>query len=275
MPREATPLLEALADAETGKAQTEKGEELDVYEAASTAIEAQALVLGEGEVLKLPPTPDAVSPDLGDGDPEVEKVHYEPESLVNSRRGSVVGKSSELGGSGARTPDLGAGTSTLSSIPPKLPARRRPVPPPPPPPPAAAPPVTTDAAATLPPYMPSDAPAAVVGIGLDPVDSHDDDDKQVKESSSSPSSSSLRPSSLHEIERAAAELPPASTTSTTTTPVVRDRDIDMTTGDFPNAAGAGAAEEDDDFHDAQEVLPIVAVAGAVSKQHEESSEDLR
>lgn len=158
MPREATPLLEALADAETGKAQTEKGDALDVYETASTAIDA-GLVLEEGEVLKLPPTPDAVSPDLGDGDPDVERIHYEPESLINSRRGSVA-----TAGSDARTPDLDAASAQQTMfppLPPRLPARRRPVPAPP----------TSIPAATLPPYVPSDAPA--VGIGLEAIDAKD------------------------------------------------------------------------------------------------------
>ncbi|KAJ9104653.1 hypothetical protein QFC21_002151 [Naganishia friedmannii] len=73
VPREAASLMEALKDAETGKAQKMKGDGLDLVVPEG----ASEIVLEDGEVLKLPPTPTQVEDAYGDGDPEAEKVHYE------------------------------------------------------------------------------------------------------------------------------------------------------------------------------------------------------
>ncbi|KAJ9113202.1 hypothetical protein QFC22_006041 [Naganishia vaughanmartiniae] len=73
VPREAASLMEALKDAETGKAQKMKGDGLDLVVPEG----ASEIVLEDGEVLKLPPTPTQVEDTYGDGDPEAEKVHYE------------------------------------------------------------------------------------------------------------------------------------------------------------------------------------------------------
>lgn len=73
MPHEYGNLLEALKDAESGKAQSMKGDGLDVVVMEGV----NDLVLEEGEVLKLPPTPTQVSDDEGDGDPEATRIHYE------------------------------------------------------------------------------------------------------------------------------------------------------------------------------------------------------
>lgn len=85
--------MEALRDAESGKAQHMKGDALDVVvpEGVSEVVledgvSAISSSLGNHrtnanrfakEVLKLPPTPTQVEDDYGDGDPETEKVHYE------------------------------------------------------------------------------------------------------------------------------------------------------------------------------------------------------
>ncbi|KAJ9094553.1 hypothetical protein QFC20_006868 [Naganishia adeliensis] len=73
VPREAASLMEALRDAETGKAQQMKGDSLDVVVPEGVS----EITLEDGEVLKLPPTPTQVEDDYGDGDPASEKIHYE------------------------------------------------------------------------------------------------------------------------------------------------------------------------------------------------------
>ncbi|KAH8078603.1 hypothetical protein HD553DRAFT_277760, partial [Filobasidium floriforme] len=70
MPREAANLMEVLKDAESGKAQQQNGDGLEYVEPSSI----DQLDLNEGEVLKLPPTPDMVDPDWGNEDPDATKV---------------------------------------------------------------------------------------------------------------------------------------------------------------------------------------------------------
>lgn len=84
MPREAEPLHQALRDAETGKAQAEKGDGLDV----NVQEGLNELVLEDGEVLKLPPTPELVDSNAGDNDPDATKVHYERNSPSTPHSGA-------------------------------------------------------------------------------------------------------------------------------------------------------------------------------------------
>ncbi|RSH90499.1 hypothetical protein EHS25_001104 [Saitozyma podzolica] len=72
VPVEAANLMSALKDAESGVAQRQKGDALDVV-----VPEGVDLVdLNDGEVLKLPPTPDMTDGHEQESDPETEKVHY-------------------------------------------------------------------------------------------------------------------------------------------------------------------------------------------------------
>ncbi len=77
MPIEAAELHRALKDAESGKAQREKGEGLDIVVLEGTDL----LDLEEGEVLKLPPTPDMTDGTEHQSDPETEQVHYHSRSV--------------------------------------------------------------------------------------------------------------------------------------------------------------------------------------------------
>lgn len=70
VPVEAAELHRALKDAETGRAQREKGETLDVVIPDG----ADLLDLEEGEVLKLPPTPEMTDGSEHQSDPETERV---------------------------------------------------------------------------------------------------------------------------------------------------------------------------------------------------------
>ena len=65
-------MQQALKDAESGRAQREKGEALDMVVVEG----ADNIPLGEGEVLKLPPTPEMTDGTEHQSDPETEKVHY-------------------------------------------------------------------------------------------------------------------------------------------------------------------------------------------------------
>lgn len=98
-------LHEALRDAETGKAQHLQGNSLDTvldeHNRPLTSMEASKLDLDEGEILKLPPTPEMTDGTEYQSDPETNKVHYP------SRPGS-----------GASTPN-----STMRRVPPMLPPR--------------------------------------------------------------------------------------------------------------------------------------------------------
>ncbi|WVQ73339.1 hypothetical protein IAR50_002907 [Cryptococcus sp. DSM 104548] len=70
MPIEASGLIKALTDAESGRAQKEKGDALDIVIPEG----ASQLELNDGEVLKLPPTPDQTDGHEYESDPETEKI---------------------------------------------------------------------------------------------------------------------------------------------------------------------------------------------------------
>lgn len=74
VPREAAELHQALQDAETGRAQAEKGEPLDMLINSNQPSQVDLTQLQEGEVLKLPPTPDMTDGTEYQSDPETEKV---------------------------------------------------------------------------------------------------------------------------------------------------------------------------------------------------------
>ncbi|WWC85460.1 uncharacterized protein L201_000323 [Kwoniella dendrophila CBS 6074] len=77
VPREAESLMAALKDAESGRAQTLKGDSLDMIVAVKAQQEeTEHLDLHEGETLKLPPTPDQTDGHEHESDPETEKIHY-------------------------------------------------------------------------------------------------------------------------------------------------------------------------------------------------------
>lgn len=71
---------EALRDAETGKAQHLQGNSLDTVlddnNQPLSRVEADRLDLDEGEILKLPPTPDMTDGTEHQSDPETNKLHY-------------------------------------------------------------------------------------------------------------------------------------------------------------------------------------------------------
>ncbi|OCF43086.1 hypothetical protein I317_03055 [Kwoniella heveanensis CBS 569] len=71
VPPEAANLHAALRDAESGRAQAQKGDSLDIVVQET----APDLDLQEGEVLKLPPTPDQTDGHEHESDPETERVH--------------------------------------------------------------------------------------------------------------------------------------------------------------------------------------------------------
>lgn len=77
VPREAGLLMTALQEAESGKAQAKNGDALDVVIPEGV----DELELQEGEVLKLPPTPDMADPEAGDDDPEASRVRVQHQSL--------------------------------------------------------------------------------------------------------------------------------------------------------------------------------------------------
>ena len=85
-PPEAVNLLAALRDAETGRAQAETGTGLDTI-IASTLPSANAsqdnLQLQEGEVLKLPPTPDQTDGTEYQSDPETSKVRRSSDHMTS------------------------------------------------------------------------------------------------------------------------------------------------------------------------------------------------
>jgi len=72
VPKEAANLQQALLDAESGRAQRMKGDDLDVVVPLPDDLE-----LRDGEVLKLPPTPTSVGDDEGDSDEEAQRVIHE------------------------------------------------------------------------------------------------------------------------------------------------------------------------------------------------------
>ncbi|WVQ84975.1 hypothetical protein IAT38_007139 [Cryptococcus sp. DSM 104549] len=106
IPIEATKLHEALRDAESGVAQALKGDALDiVIPEGATELELQ-----DGEVLKLPPTPDMTTGHEHESDPETELVHRA------SRPGShnpSISSMNDVTGSGGR----------VHRVPPPLPSR--------------------------------------------------------------------------------------------------------------------------------------------------------
>ncbi|WVQ64440.1 uncharacterized protein L199_002606 [Kwoniella botswanensis] len=71
VPIEAASLQSALKDAETGRAQSLKGDSLDIVVQESTDLQ-----LNEGETLKLPPTPDQTDGHEHESDPETERIHH-------------------------------------------------------------------------------------------------------------------------------------------------------------------------------------------------------
>lgn len=83
VPPEAAKLHQALRDAETGKAQHEKGDALEmIVDDDAVPIEA----LDEGEILKMPPRPDMTDGTEYQSDPETNVVHYQskPNSGANT-----------------------------------------------------------------------------------------------------------------------------------------------------------------------------------------------
>ncbi|WVQ94285.1 hypothetical protein IAU59_001364 [Kwoniella sp. CBS 9459] len=125
VPLEAANLHAALRDAETGRAQAQKGDSLDIVVQET----APDLELNEGEVLKLPPTPDQTDGREHESDPETERVHRAsyPGSHNVSRIPSPgpgypahanAGPESGLG-LGA----VGAGAGAGRTMPPPLPTR--------------------------------------------------------------------------------------------------------------------------------------------------------
>ena len=70
-PQAADKLIQALQDAESGRAQRLKGDTLDVVVPEG----ADTIELGDGEVLKLPPTPDRTDGHEQESDPETERIH--------------------------------------------------------------------------------------------------------------------------------------------------------------------------------------------------------
>lgn len=115
VPREAASLQKALVDAESGAAQakTHGGQLEYAFDAASVPRPADDLELEEGEVLKLPPTPEMTDGHECESDPETETIvrrsGLHPPALPRRRD--------------AKTP------ASLPGTPPPLPARsaRRPV----------------------------------------------------------------------------------------------------------------------------------------------------
>lgn len=106
VPPEAAALHQALRDAETGKAQHEQGDKLDTLldednRPLATA-EAAKLDLGEGEVLKLPPTPDMTDGTEHQSDIETTRLHQSTH---------------------ASNPTSGTSTPGGRRLPPPLPAR--------------------------------------------------------------------------------------------------------------------------------------------------------
>lgn len=79
MPREAESLMTALEDAETGRAQRMKGEEFE-FDAPFPVSDTESLELAEGEVLRLPPTPDQLS------EAEEEDQRMQDVALKNEKR---------------------------------------------------------------------------------------------------------------------------------------------------------------------------------------------
>lgn len=81
MPREAAGLMEALDDAASGRAQVKNGGQLDVpVDELATSIE-----LEDGEVLKLPPTPDMTDGREYESDPETEAVIRRSRPMLPAR----------------------------------------------------------------------------------------------------------------------------------------------------------------------------------------------
>ncbi|KAK8870081.1 hypothetical protein IAR55_000651 [Kwoniella newhampshirensis] len=105
VPIEAAALQQALKDAESGRAQKEKGDALDIILPESAA----ELDLHDGEVLKLPPTPDQTTGHEHESDPETEVVH----------------SPSRPGSHNPSTTDLKA-PQPQRLVPPPLPSRNRP-----------------------------------------------------------------------------------------------------------------------------------------------------
>ncbi|WVR03210.1 hypothetical protein IAU60_000201 [Kwoniella sp. DSM 27419] len=115
VPIEAANLQAALKDAESGRAQAEKGDSLDVIVQEN----AGDFELQEGEVLKLPPTPDQTDGHEHESDPETERVHRA--SYPGSRSASrTASPGPAIGGPGVGAGSVAAGARL---VPPPLPAR--------------------------------------------------------------------------------------------------------------------------------------------------------
>ena len=82
---EAAELHRALKDAESGQAQREKGDTLDVV----IPDDVDLLDLEEGEVLKLPPTPEMTDGSEHQSDPETERVRPSSRPVSQTSFGSV------------------------------------------------------------------------------------------------------------------------------------------------------------------------------------------
>lgn len=123
VPVEAAQLQQALQDAESGKAQREKGDDLDQVVPEGTG----DLQLAEGEVLKLPPTPDMTDGHEHESDPETERLHTEHShgaaKLYTPPHGQTQLPEAASGSSSPSTRPV----PQVPSLPPALPARRPPL----------------------------------------------------------------------------------------------------------------------------------------------------
>ncbi|OXG82714.1 hypothetical protein C348_02897 [Cryptococcus neoformans Gb118] len=121
VPVEAARLHKALKDAESGKAQKEKGSALDIVIPEG----ATELELNDGEVLKLPPTPDQTTGHEQESDPETERLLYPSRPGSHNHSFTSINKISR-----GHSPIDGEPTHEAHStnprltVPPPLPTRR-------------------------------------------------------------------------------------------------------------------------------------------------------
>ncbi|WVF66680.1 hypothetical protein IAT40_001421 [Kwoniella sp. CBS 6097] len=117
VPLEAANLHAALKDAESGRAQAQNGDSLDIVVQET----APDLDLNEGEVLKLPPTPDQTDGHEHESDPETERVHrasYPGSHNVSRIPSPGPGAGAEAGIAAAVSAGVGG-----RLVPPPLPSR--------------------------------------------------------------------------------------------------------------------------------------------------------
>ncbi|KIR57032.1 hypothetical protein I315_00193 [Cryptococcus gattii Ru294] len=121
IPLEAASLHKALKDAESGKAQKEKGNALDIVIPEG----ATELELNDGEVLKLPPTPDQTTGREQESDPETEKVLYPSRPGSHNPSFTSIDKISRGHSPASEGPTHESHfSSSKLTVPPPLPTRR-------------------------------------------------------------------------------------------------------------------------------------------------------